>query len=318
MAQAILFPTMAGPTKSIYVETAIRGPLDRVWQLTQTPDLHQRWDLRFTEIRYLPRPDIAEPQRFLYATRIGFGLRIRGEGESVGNNEGAGGERSSALKFWSADPKSLIREGSGYWRYIPSGGDGCTVRFLTGYDYRVRFGIIGRLLDRTIFRPLLGWATAWSFDRLRLWIEKGLDPAALLRHSLIYFTARLALALVWLYEGFVPKLIFRHPDELTMLRSFGLFGAEARDWCVAIGLIEVAVGLTLIFAWHSRWPLWLTLVAMPAAVLAVAIQAPQFLAAPFNPVALNISIFAVAAIAWLAAHDLPSASRCLRRPTRSE
>src|SRR5277367_4423223 len=169
---------MAGQTKSIYVEIAIGGPLDRVWQLTQTPDLHEKWDLRFTEIRYLPRPDVAQPQRFLYATRIGFGLRIGGKGESVGNCEGLAGERSSALKFWSEDPKSLIREGSGYWKYIPSGENGCTVRFLTGYDYEVRFGTVGHLVDRTLFRPLLGWATAWSFDRLRLWIEKGIDPAA--------------------------------------------------------------------------------------------------------------------------------------------
>jgi hypothetical protein len=27
--------------------------MDEVWRLTQTPDLHQRWDLRFTSIAYL-------------------------------------------------------------------------------------------------------------------------------------------------------------------------------------------------------------------------------------------------------------------------
>ena len=74
--------------RSIYVQIDIAGTLDRTWELTQTPELHQRWDLRFTEIRYLPRADPAEPQRFLYATRIGFGLRIRGEGESVGTRDG--------------------------------------------------------------------------------------------------------------------------------------------------------------------------------------------------------------------------------------
>ncbi len=45
--------------------------------------------------------------------------------------------RRSALRFWSHDPRSLILEGSGYWRYVPS-VDG--VRFLTSYDYRTRFG----------------------------------------------------------------------------------------------------------------------------------------------------------------------------------
>ncbi len=59
----------------------------------------------------------AEPQRFRYATRIGFGLCVEGAGESVGNRT-AEGQRTSVLKFWSDDPKSLIKEGSGYWKYI--------------------------------------------------------------------------------------------------------------------------------------------------------------------------------------------------------
>jgi hypothetical protein len=69
--------------KPIYVEIPIRVPLEELWRLTQTPDLHQRWDLRFTRIAYLPRPDSAAPQRFVYETRIGFGRAVSGEGETV-------------------------------------------------------------------------------------------------------------------------------------------------------------------------------------------------------------------------------------------
>src|SRR5439155_26560914 len=107
-----------------------------------------------------------EPQRFRYSTRIGFGLKIDGKGESTGTREDGTGIRTSALKFWSSDPKSLIKEGSGYWRYVPALGG---VRFLTWYDYRTSCGLAGGLIDRIVFRPLIGWATAWSFDRLRLW-----------------------------------------------------------------------------------------------------------------------------------------------------
>jgi hypothetical protein len=73
------------------VEIAIRAPLDEAWRLTQSPDLHQRWDLRFTRIAYLPRPDPGEPQRFLYETRIGLGLGVSGEGESVAERDLADG-----------------------------------------------------------------------------------------------------------------------------------------------------------------------------------------------------------------------------------
>lgn len=165
---------MADP---IYVELLVRAPIDAVWDATQLPHHHQRWDLRFSRIEYLPRAD-GEPQRFLYATRLGLGVEIRGEGESVGDKDAADGSRTSALVFGSADRRSLIRQGSGYWRYVPTDAG---TRFITGYDYETRFGSMGRAIDRLVFRPLIGWATAWSFDRLRLWLEAGVSPETSLR-----------------------------------------------------------------------------------------------------------------------------------------
>ena len=49
---------------SIYVEILVRAPMDTLWSHTQTPALHERWDLRFSRIEYLPRNDESEPQRF--------------------------------------------------------------------------------------------------------------------------------------------------------------------------------------------------------------------------------------------------------------
>lgn len=157
----------------IYVEARIRGTINELWRCTQSPDLHERWDLRFTQISYLPRPDRAFPQRFRYTTRLGFGIAISGEGETAGDRSGPDGQRTSALRFWSASPISLICNGAGYWKYIPT-ADG--IRFITAYDYEVRFGWLGRLFDHLVFRRLIGWATAWSFDRLRLWIEQEQVP----------------------------------------------------------------------------------------------------------------------------------------------
>ena len=70
---------------SIYVEIRVRGSMDALWRHTQQPELHERWDLRFSEIVYRPRPDETAPQQFGYTTRIGFGLRIHGEGQSEGS-----------------------------------------------------------------------------------------------------------------------------------------------------------------------------------------------------------------------------------------
>jgi hypothetical protein len=156
----------------LYIEARILTDLDELWSHTQEPAQHQRWDLRFTEIEYLPRAE-GEPQRFRYATRVLPFLPVAGTGVSAGERERPDGTRTSALRFASPHPLSLLAEGSGYWRYIPD-GDG--VRFLTGYDYRPRWGGFGSVADRFVFRPLMGWATAWSFDRLRLWLERGITP----------------------------------------------------------------------------------------------------------------------------------------------
>jgi hypothetical protein len=47
------------------------------------------------------------------------------------------------------------------------------VRFSTGYDYTPGWGL---LLDRLVMRRVIGWMTAWSFDRLRIWAENGVEP----------------------------------------------------------------------------------------------------------------------------------------------
>jgi hypothetical protein len=222
---------------SIYVEILIGGPLETLWQRTQIPELHQRWDLRFSSISYLPRPDPAQPQRFHYATRIGFGLAINGEGETRAAQSGARGARTSALTFWSADPKSLIRVGSGYWKYVP-GQRG--VRFITRYDYQTRFGWLGRGIDRAVFRPLMGWATAWSFDRLRLWIEQGVDPAAALRRSLALAAGRLAVAVACLAG--VLGGPFSVAAVLRLLAAALLAWPDRRGWAAAGALLLLSLG----------------------------------------------------------------------------
>lgn len=173
----IPLPTRSGLTvrsrTPIYVETRVRCDMEKLWRLTQEPAQHQRWDLRFTEIDYLPRADPTAPQRFRYAVRLLPGLVVAGEGVTLGDRSASDGSRTSALGFGSDSPLSPIREGRGYWRYVPT-DDG--IRFLTGYDYAPRWGAIGELLDRYAVRPVMGWATAWSFDRLRLWLETDQTP----------------------------------------------------------------------------------------------------------------------------------------------
>lgn len=284
----------------ITVEIEIRAPLEGLWDRTQDPRQHVRWDLRFTEIEYLPREDLEKPQRFRYATRLGFGIGVEGWGETVGKRTGEG-NRATALKFGSEQPWSLIREGSGYWKYEPSLNG---VKFSTGYDYRTRFGAAGKVLDR-VFRPLMAWATAWSFDSLRIWLEDETPPRVQRRMALIHLMARSALAFVWIYHGLVPKILFPDAGERELLRAAGLPG-PLLPW---IGVAEIALGLATLVGWRSS-----RLVLAQAALLALitlgALTSPGELVKPFNPLTLNLSLVALAFTAFLAGRDLPSARNC--------
>lgn len=294
----------------IYVEALIHAPFERVWDLTQAPDVHQRWDLRFSRIHYLPRASDTEPQRFLYETRIGLGLAIRGTGESIATRHGMDGDATSSLKFASNDPKSLISEGAGYWKYAPTANG---TRFFTWYDYRVRFGWLGRAVDRWVFRPLISWATAWSFDRMRLWAEQEVSPEMSLLAASVHGIARLTLTFVWIWHGLVPKLLFRDPDEQTMLQQAGL----SPHWLVYVGSLEIALGIAVLLLWRQRWLFVVQTLLMAAALVSVAARSPAYLHHAFNPVTLNLLVIALALAGWLAWPAVPCAARCLRSDPRA-
>jgi hypothetical protein len=298
----------------IFVEIEIRAPLDVVWHRTQEPALHQRWDLRFSEISYLPKASEDQVQQFRYATRIGFGLVIEGGGETVGTRDLIDGSRTSALRFWSDSGLSLIHEGSGYWKYVqlPSG-----VRFFTSYDYRVRWGGVGRIIDRIFFRPLIGWATAWSFDRLGRWIEDGIDPTTAARLWITHGIARIALIVVFCYHGIVPKLVLHDRDELVPLLAAGMTTDAARMLVTLTGIAEILLAVALLATWRHRTIPFLVIGVMLAAIVLIAITAPQFIGSAFNVVSLNLSVVALAIIDILTSHDLVTATRCARAQRRA-
>ena len=141
--------------------------MDTLWNLTQDAATHPRWDLRFSSITPIAALTTGGT-RFRYARSIPFHT-ITGDGTSIGEVLRPDGSRTSALRFDTADRWSPLRDGRGYWRYVPT-DDG--IRFITGYDYEPGFG---RLAD-VLIRPLVTWMTAWSFDRLRIWAETGVEP----------------------------------------------------------------------------------------------------------------------------------------------
>ncbi|CAH2465470.1 MULTISPECIES: DoxX-like family protein [Bacillus cereus group] len=297
-----------GKKKPIYVATEMNTKMKKLWEYTQEPDLHTKWDARFTEISYLEKKE-GEPQKFLYKTKIGFGLEIAGEGESIGEIRKETGERISSLKFWTDNKLSLIQIGRGYWKYTPNGEH---IHFETQYDYDTRFGRIGNVIDSYIFRPLLGWATAWSFDALKLWLEKGLHPKLLIRRTMTYWLVCFLVAFVWLYQGIVPKLMFTHSEEVKMLSA--LIGSNDSSIFILkiVGFLEIIWGVMWLLPFQKRKLFILHIVMLIGLTIVAGVTNITSFTEPFNPITLNFLLIGLSIVGYMNSTNLPSAKNCKR------
>ncbi|MGE7884611.1 DoxX-like family protein [Bacillus sp. NPDC094077] len=294
--------------RSIYVATEMKTTMEKLWEYTQEPDIHTEWDARFTEISYLEKKE-GEPQKFLYKTKIGFGLEIAGEGESIGEIRKETGERISSLKFWTENTLSLIQIGRGYWKYTPH--KEC-IHFETQYDYDTRFGHIGNVIDSYMFRPLLGWATAWSFDALKLWLEKELHPSLLIRRTITYWLVCFLFAFVWIYQGIVPKIIFSHPEEVKMLSI--LIGSNESSIFILkiVGLLEIIWGVMWLLPLQKRKLFILHIGMLIGLTIVAGFTNIASFTQPFNPITLNLLLIGLSIVGYINSFDLPSAKNCKR------
>jgi len=280
-----------------------------LWTNTQDPSIHQQWDLRFSEITYLPKDNPTEPQKFLYSTKIGFGIKVNGIGESVVTKTKENGESTSVLKFSSDSNISIIKQGSGYWKYVPE-AEG--IKFFTGYDYETRWGLFGKLFDKFIFRPLMIWATAWSFDCLKNWIEKGLHPRQAIKSQLTVLSANIALGLVWIYQGLIPKLLFANTGEIEILNQSGLFSGNEKAVLTLIGVAEMVFGLVILFV-HKKSIHIANIIGLLLLSAAAMFSNATIFTFPFNPFSLNVSMIALSIIVILNFRCLPKASNCITK-----
>ncbi|NRF95415.1 hypothetical protein HQN89_31580 [Paenibacillus frigoriresistens] len=100
------------------------------------------------------------------------------------------------------------------------------IHFITRYDYQTRFGKAGEWFDQLMFRPMMGWATAWS------------SLTDLLCISILSFD--------WIYQGIVPKLLVQNSGEMDILKRTGLYHGYESIVLAIMGVGEISFGLFLL------------------------------------------------------------------------
>jgi uncharacterized membrane protein YphA (DoxX/SURF4 family) len=129
------------------------------------------------------------------------------------------------------------------------------------------------------------------------------------RLAQIAWLARLVLALVFIWHGLAPKILWLSPDEVAMIAAHDLpdhplFAPELI--AVVGGVAEILLGILLLTVRRQRWPLLVAGGVLLVLLLDVALLSPHLLIQAFNPLSTNLAALALCAAAWLA--EAPSAA----------
>ncbi|MDH4568594.1 DoxX family membrane protein [Pseudomonas sp. BN414] len=110
--------------------------------------------------------------------------------------------------------------------------------------------------------------------------------------------ARCGLALLFLYHGLVPKLLWLSSDERLMITAHGLTHVELV--ATLAGLAEIILALILLGVRQSRWPLALAALLLAGLLLDVALFTPGLLIQAFNPLSTNLVALCLCLVGWWA------------------
>lgn len=110
---------------------------------------------------------------------------------------------------------------------------------------------------------------------------------------------RFCLALIWIYQGLVPKWMGPHADELQMNLALGLSPLQATRLSWFAGAAEITLGLYILLFSRQRWPYLSSLFGILGLQVYVMLMAPQFLLAAFNATTVNLAIAGLSLIAVL-------------------
>jgi uncharacterized membrane protein YphA (DoxX/SURF4 family) len=110
--------------------------------------------------------------------------------------------------------------------------------------------------------------------------------------------SRLALGLVWFYEGLVPKILFVRPDQADLVRRSGLYFGTPEFFLQLLGGAQVAFAIWLLSGFAERLAVAIATVGMWILIVLVAIANPAMLTDPYGALIKDLCLTACAYTVW--------------------
>lgn len=111
----------------------------------------------------------------------------------------------------------------------------------------------------------------------------------------IYAISRWSIAIIFLYHGVVPKLVFKHEQEVLMNDTMMPFVPEATALAVS-GWMEVGLAAAFIILYRHIWLNYVAIFFLVSVTLAILVKLPTLMTYAFNPFSLNLAVVALALI----------------------
>jgi uncharacterized membrane protein YphA (DoxX/SURF4 family) len=116
---------------------------------------------------------------------------------------------------------------------------------------------------------------------------------------IVKVSARVALGLVWIYEGLVPKILFLRADEIDLVKNSGLMWRTPEFTLLVMGIAQMAVGLWLVIGWAERLAVAVATFWMFILILLVAGGNPAMLTDPYGALIKDVCLIACAVAVWM-------------------
>lgn len=113
--------------------------------------------------------------------------------------------------------------------------------------------------------------------------------------------SRVALGLVWFYEGLVPKILFLRADEIDLVRASHLLWRTPEFTLQTLGVAQMLVGLWLFIGIAERAAVFIATLWMLILIVLVASGNPSMLTDPYGALVKDSCAIACAITVWMVA-----------------
>jgi uncharacterized membrane protein YphA (DoxX/SURF4 family) len=131
------------------------------------------------------------------------------------------------------------------------------------------------------------------------------NPVSDLELWRLKIACRWALGLVWIWEGLVPKMLWRTTMQNETVAASGLYWPDVESFLIGLGAAMIVAGIILCIGWLERAAVMVATLTMGALIVLVLWNHPASLADMHGGIPKDFCLIACAWVVWRLAPRVP-------------